>query len=60
MTLHEILRFDDRRCILIRSAFAHVGWPSMDGDDDDDDDDYADDDNDDELILVLANHNSSL
>lgn len=59
MTLHEILRFDDRRCILIRSAFAHVGWPSMDGDDDDDDD-YADDDNDDELILVLANHNSSL
>lgn len=59
MTLHEILRFDDRRCILIRSAFAHVGWPSMDGDDDDDDD-YADDDNDDELILVLANHSSSL
>lgn len=58
MTLHEILRFDDRRCILIRSAFAHVGWPSMDGDDDDDD--YADDDNDDELILVLANHSSSL
>lgn len=59
MTLHEILRFDDRQCILIRSAFAHVGWPSMDGDDDDDDD-YADDDNDDELILVLANHSSSL